>query len=88
MDLDDQFRRFFGTDDFSSITPAALAGGIEKMQVDLGLESDPGRRFALWSLLHMLDAAPDLDVAFEDADERNAARAFMEMMEKAQPRAT
>jgi hypothetical protein len=83
MDLDDQFRRFFGTADLDSLTPAALAGGIEHMRVELGLEADPGRRFALWSMLFMLGAAPDLDVAFKSAAERDAARNFMDMLDRA-----
>ena len=82
MDFDDQLRRYFGTADLSSLPPPAIAAGIERMQVDLGLETDRGRRFALWALLHMLGAAPDLDVAFEDEADRKAARAFMELAEK------
>jgi hypothetical protein len=85
MDLDDQFRRFFGTADLDILTPAALAGGIEHMRVELGLEADPGRRFALWSMLFMLGAAPDLDVAFKSAAERDAARNFMDMLDRAVP---
>jgi hypothetical protein len=49
------------------------------MQVDLGLERDRSRRFALWALLHMLGAAPDLDVAFPDQRDRDAARDFMDL---------
>ena len=79
MDLDDQLRRYFGTTDIALVPPQALAAGIERMQVDLGLETDRGRRFALWALLHMLGAAPDLDVAFEDEADRGAARNFMDM---------
>jgi hypothetical protein len=30
--------------------------------VDLGLEKDRDRRFALWAVLYMLGEAPDLDV--------------------------
>ena len=84
MEFDDQMRRFFGTDDLAALTPAALAGGVEQMQVELGLERDPARRFALWSVLHMLGSAPDLDVAFKDPAERDAARNFMDMIDRAQ----
>jgi hypothetical protein len=83
MNFDDQFRRYFGTADLAAIPPAALAAGVEHMRVDLGMERDRGRRFALWALLHMLGAAPDLDVAFKDPADRDAARDFMEMMERA-----
>ena len=84
MELDDQLRRFFGTDDLGTVTPVGLAAGIERMQVELGLEQDPSRRFALWSLLHMLGSAPDLDVAFKDEATRNAARNFMDMIDRTQ----
>lgn len=81
MDFDDQLGRYFGTNDLAAIEPGALEAGIERMQVDFGLETDSGRRFALWALLHMLGAAPDLDVAFEDEGERDAARNFMDFIE-------
>jgi len=83
MDFDDQLRRYFATSDLAAITPDVLAAGIDRMKVDLGLERDAQRRFALWSMLHMLGAAPHLDVAFKDAADRDAARNFMELMERA-----
>jgi hypothetical protein len=79
MDFDEQLRRYFGTADIAAITPSALASGVERMQVDLGLEKDRPRRFALWALLHMFDAAPALDVAFKDEADREAARNFMDL---------
>ena len=85
MNLDDQLRHYFGTTDFAAIPPQALAAGIERMQVDLGLTADRGRRFALWALLHMLGAAPDLDVAFADPRDRDAARNFMDLADRAGP---
>jgi hypothetical protein len=84
MDLDDQLRRYFGTDDLAAVPPAALAAGTERMRVDLGLERDRGRRFALWALLHLMGAAPDLDIAFPNPADRDAARDFMEMMERSE----
>jgi hypothetical protein len=83
MDFDDQLRRYFGTADLASITPGALAAGTDRMRVDLGLESDRGRRFALWSMLQMLGAAPDLDVAFTLEADREAARNLMDAMNQA-----
>jgi hypothetical protein len=83
VDFEDQLRRYFGTPHVDAIAPGALAAGIEHMRVDLGLERDPGRRFALWALMHMLGAAPDLDVAFKDETEREAARNFMDLMDRA-----
>lgn len=79
MDFADQLRRYFGTEDLAAIAPGALAAGLERMRVDLGLERDRGRRFALWALMHVLGEAPDLDVAFEDEEDREAARNFMDL---------
>ncbi|HEX8364798.1 MAG TPA: hypothetical protein VF603_05880 [Allosphingosinicella sp.] len=83
MDFDDQLRRYFGTADLHSVPPAALEAGIERMRVDLGLETDRRARFALWVLLHMLGAAPDLDVAFKEEADREAARNFMDLADRA-----
>lgn len=83
MDYDDQLRRYFGTADLASVAPAALAAGIERMKVDFGLEKDRGRRFALWALMHMLGDAPDLDVAFGDPTDRDAARDFLDLIGRA-----
>ena len=80
MNFDDQMRRYFGATDFSSVPPAALEAGVEHMKVDLGLTSDRGERFALWALLHVLGSAPDLDVAFKDENDREAARNFMDVL--------
>lgn len=83
MDLDDQVHRYFGTRDLASVPPGALDAGIEHMRVDLGLTKDRGERFALWALLHTLGSAPDLDVAFENQADREAARNFMDLIEGA-----
>jgi len=81
MDFDDQLRRYFGTADIATLSPDGLAAGAERMRVDFGMTQDRGRRFALWTLMHMLGVAPDLDVAFEDPADRDAARNFMELSE-------
>ncbi len=83
MDFDDQLRRYFGTADLTAIHPEAHAAGTERMRVDFGLETNPGRRFALWALMYMLGVAPDLNVAFKDEGERNTARDFMDMVDRA-----
>jgi hypothetical protein len=80
MDLDDLLRRYFGSADLSLLTPASQAAGVEHILVDLGLERDSGKRFALWSLLYLLGSAPDLDVAFKEEADREAARNFMDLM--------
>ena len=58
----------------------AATPGIEHMKVDLGLTKDRGERFALWALLFSLGSAPDLDVAFKDEADREAARNFMDLI--------
>jgi hypothetical protein len=83
MTFEDQLQRYFGTTDIASLSPAAMAPAIERMKVDLGMETDRGRRFALWALLHMLGSAPDLDVAFPNPADRDAARNFMDISEQA-----
>ena len=83
MDLADLMQNYFGTRDLAAIEPDATRAGVERMRVDFGLEKDRGRRFALWTLLHMFDAAPDLDVAFEHEEDREAARNLMDLMAQA-----
>jgi len=80
MDLDDQLRRYFAATDLSALTPDAMEAGVERMRVDFGMETDRPRRFALWTLMHMFGAAPDLDVAFKDEADRDAARDLMDLL--------
>ena len=80
MDFDDLLRRYFGTAEIAAITPAAREAGVDKLRVDLGLETERDRRFALWALLYMLGQAPDLDVAFKDDADREAARNLMDLL--------
>ncbi len=80
MDFADLLQRYFATSDIAELTPAAMEAGTERMLVDLGMEKDSGKRFALWSLLYMLGEAPDLEAAFKGHDDREAARNFMDMM--------
>lgn len=84
MDLDDQLRRYFGTTDLPALSPDGFAAGTERMLVEFGLEKDRGRRFALWALMHSLGVAPDLDVAFKDAADRDFARDFMDLAAEAE----
>ena len=84
MDFDDQLRRYFATADLGAVTPDALQAGLEKMRVDFRLGQDRARRLAFWSLPYMLGASPDLDIAFKDEADRNVARDFMDMIERAQ----
>lgn len=63
MQFDDQLMRYFASRDLASVSPEALAAGVEHVRVDLGLETDPARRFALWAILFMrCRAGPGIDV--------------------------
>lgn len=80
MDLDHLLKHYFGTSDLAEASPGMQAAGLDRLRVDLGLESDRSRRFALWSLLYMLGHAPDLDVAFKEESDRDAARNLMDLL--------
>jgi hypothetical protein len=79
-DFDDQLRRYFGTTELTKVSEAAYEAGLEKIAVDFGLEQDRERRFALWAMMHMLEIAPDLDIAFENPEDREIARNFMDLV--------
>lgn len=80
MDLNDLLQRYFGTTDLAQASPAMQEAGVDRLRVDLGLETDRPKRFALWSMLYMLGQAPDLDVAFKDEADREAARNLMDLI--------
>jgi hypothetical protein len=80
MNLDDLLERYFGTTELSKASLAMQETGLDRLRVDFGLETDRPRRFALWSLLYLLGQAPDLDVAFKEAEDRDAARNLMDLM--------
>ena len=82
MDFDQLLVRLFGTDDIAGLPPEQLAAGLDLLRVQFGLERDGARRFALWCLAYMLGAAPDLDVAFKDEADRDAARDFMDTVDR------
>ncbi len=80
MDLDHLLNHYFGTSDLAAASPAMQAAGLDRLRVDFGLETDRSRRFALWSLLYMLGHAPDLEVAFKEESDRDAARNLMDLL--------
>jgi hypothetical protein len=82
MDLDLLITHYFGTDDVVTLTPEQLADGVDQLRLQLGLERDAGRRFALWCLLYILGSAPDLNATFKDENDRNAARDFMDTVDR------
>jgi hypothetical protein len=81
MDFDALLVRYFGTVELAQVSPAVHTAGLERLQVDFGLETDRGRRFALWALLHLLGQAPELDIAFKDPADRDAARDLMDLLD-------
>lgn len=82
MDFDQLLVQFFGTEEIADLAPERLAAGLDRLRLQFGLERDGGRRFALWCLAYMLGAAPDPDVAFQDEEDRDAARDFMETVDR------
>lgn len=80
MELDHLLNQYFGTSDLAEASPAMQASGLDRLRVDFGLETDRARRFVLWSLLYMLGHAPDLDVAFKEESDREAARNLMDLL--------
>ena len=88
MDLDALLFHYFGTTDLETLDPGAIEYGVERLGTAFWTERDGGRRFALWALLYMLGSAPDLDVAFKEPADRDAARTFMETVERAEEAAT
>ncbi|MBN8502634.1 MAG: hypothetical protein J0M19_16030 [Sphingomonadales bacterium] len=73
MDLAALIRHFFGTDDPATLTEAEFARGLEQLRIGFGVEREPGRKFALWSLLHAFDAAPLPAEAFAKEPQLKAA---------------
>ena len=76
MDLDALLHYYFATADLGAVSAADLARGLEQLTFDFHDERDPGRRFALWTLMHVLGVAPSPDEAFATEADRTAARAF------------
>lgn len=83
MNLDNQILHHFGTSDLAAIPADALAAGIERMKVNLGLAKDRGERYALWASLHILGSAPDPDAGFKIGADREAARNFTDVVQDA-----
>ena len=78
MDLDALLHFYFGSDDLETIDPVRFAMGKEKLAVDFGVERDPSRRFALWTLMEAFGFAPLPAEAFKkDAALRRAAEDYL-----------
>lgn len=78
MDLDQLLHHYFAADDPDAITPDALAAGKERLAIDFGVEREPSRRFALWTLMDALGFAPLPAEAFDkDPGLRRAAENYL-----------
>lgn len=80
MDLDIVLHHYFGTDALETVDAATLTLGKERLAIDFGSEREPGRRFALWSLMDALGYAPVPAEAFAEPEEallRAAAEAYL-----------
>ena len=58
MDLEALIQHFFGTDDPGTLSEAEFERALEKLRIGFGVEREPGRRFALWTLMDGLGIAP------------------------------
>lgn len=78
MDIDALLHHYFETDDPDAIPPAQLAAGQERLAIDFGVEREPGRRFALWTLMEVFGTAPPPAQAFaKDPALRRAAEDYL-----------
>ena len=73
MDLEALIHHFFGTDDPATLTEPEFDRGLEKLKIGFGVEREPSRKFALWTLLHAFDAAPLPAEAFAKEPKLQAA---------------
>jgi len=78
MDLDTLLFHYFGAADPDSLDPETLADAKQRLAIDFGVEREPGRRFALWTLMEALGIAPPPAEAFKkDAALRRAAEDYL-----------
>lgn len=73
MELDTLIVHFFGSDDPSGLTEAEYDLALERLKIAFGVEREPGRKFALWTLMDALDIAPLPADAFKKEPQLKAA---------------
>ncbi len=73
MDLDQLLSHYFGTTDPETADPATIDAARERMAIDFGIERDPSRCFALWTLMDAIGEAPPPAEAFEKEPALRAA---------------
>lgn len=86
MDLDTLLTRYFGAAELEHVDPSTLVRGREALTIDLGIEQEPGRKFALWTLLEATGGAPLPADAFPDhPDLKRAAEDYLSATERMLP---
>ncbi|MEY4670699.1 MAG: hypothetical protein RLZZ415_578 [Pseudomonadota bacterium] len=73
MELDALIQHFFGTEDPAELTEADYDRALEKLKIAFGVEREPGRKFALWTLMDALGIAPLPAEAFTKEPQLKAA---------------
>lgn len=73
MDLDQLLRHYFGSTDPETADSATIDAAGERVGINFGVERDPSRRFALWTLMDAMGFAPPPAEAFEKEPALRAA---------------
>lgn len=73
MDLDQLLTHYLGTADLDAIPQDRMDAARERMAIDFGVERDPSRKFALWTVMDALGFAPVPAEAFEEQPALRAA---------------
>jgi len=73
MDLDQLLTHYLGTADLDAIPQDRMDAARERMAIDFGVERDPSRKFALWTVMDALGFAPVPAEAFEKQPALRAA---------------
>ena len=73
MELDALIQHFFGTEDPAELTEADYDRVLERLKIAFGIEREPGRKFALWTLMDALGIAPLPAEAFAKEPQLKAA---------------
>jgi len=75
MDLEALLTHYFDSADLDTVTADMFEAGQQKLAIDFGVERDPGRRFALWTLMDAIGIAPLPADAFSKPGEAGLKRA-------------
>ena len=81
MDLDALLDHYFHTLDPAEAEADVQARGVEQLRLDVGVEQEPGRKFALWVVMEALGVAPVPADAFAEPEEVDLRRAAEEWLD-------